>query len=325
MHPFRLDAAADGGSLQPAASRPVGGDGEFSYSSPEQSKLQRALIRAVEQIGGQRRLRLLYESRLENRQDGESFFDTAVRLLCLDVRFDPDALAAVPASGPVLFIANHPFGILDGIVLAWLAMKVRPDTKVLAHVALNRVPEARPNLLPVDFAETPAALETNLATRRTAMEWLGGGHAVGIFPGGAVSTIERWSGKWALDLPWAPFTAKLIRATKATVVPVHFSGQNSRMFQLASQVSVTLRLSLIMHETARRIGTPLDVAIGEPIPPGDLAGLADRSALLMELRRRTYELAPGGRKDWMRTGRIRMPKRDRPGDDPAAAPRALPR
>ncbi len=96
MPSFHSDAAANGGQPQPAAGRSTRAEGVFSYATPEQSNLRRALIRTVEQFGGQRRLRRLYESRLENRRDGETFFGTAVRLLSLSVRFDAEALARVP-------------------------------------------------------------------------------------------------------------------------------------------------------------------------------------------------------------------------------------
>jgi putative hemolysin len=282
--------------------------GGFSYSTPEHSPLRRALIRTVETIGGQRRLARLYESRLARRLNGESFYDTAIRLMALDVQFNEEALARIPANGPVIILANHPFGILDGIVLTWLALKMRLDIKVLAHSVLLRVPETHEHLLPVDFSGTDLAVQTNLETRSRSVDWLKQGHAVGLFPGGGVATSETWAGKRALDLPWAPFTAKLIRSSGATVVPLHFSGQNSRLFQIASHLSLTLRTSLLMHETARRIGTRLDVAIGEPIPPEELAAFSDRSLLLNELRRRTTALGRDGRDDWMRSGRMRMPK-----------------
>lgn len=277
----------------------------FSYSSPDQPVLQQAVIRAVEFVGGQRRLKRLYEAQQAGRQAGESFFEAAIRLLALDVVFDAGTLGRVPATGPVLFVANHPYGVLDGIVLAALMLKVRPDTKILANEVLYRVPETREHLLPVDFAPTEAAIATNLASRRTAQTWLAQGGAVGIFPGGGVATTERPLSRPVLDLPWHPFTAKLVQGARATVVPVHFSGHNSRLFQLASHLSLTLRLSLLFHETARRIGTRLDVAIGAPVPFADLSGFSSRAALVDDLRRRTYALAPAAGIDWMKAGRIR--------------------
>jgi putative hemolysin len=153
------------------------------------------------------------------------------------------------------------------------------------------MPEAAEFLLPVDFAPTRAARETNVRSRLAAQAWLKQGHAIGIFPGGGVSTSEKPLKGPAVDLPWAPFTAKLIRMAKATVVPVYFIGQNSRLFQLASHLSLTLRLSLVFRETARRIGTVLRLRIGAPIPHSRFAEMDDRDALVRELRRHTFALA----------------------------------
>ena len=266
----------------------------FTYSTEDQPLIQRAVIQAIEKIVGQRRLKKLYHQHQESLRRGEGFFDSAVRLLKLSIDFDRAALEETPKQGPVLFIANHPYGVLDGITLTWLATQVRPDTKVLAHAVLCQAQEARDNLLPVDFAPTREARETNVRSRLAAQHWLREGHAIGIFPGGGVSTSEKPLKGPAVDLPWAPFTAKLLRASKATVVPVFFVGQNSRLFQLASHLSLTLRLSLVFRETARRIGTSLKVRVGRPIPFAELADLEDRTALVKELRKRTFDLARPG-------------------------------
>jgi putative hemolysin len=159
---------------------------------------------------------------------------------------------------------------------------------------LCQAPDARGNLLPVDFAPTREARETNVRSRLAAQAWLKEGHAVGIFPGGGVSTSERPLKGPAVDLPWAPFTAKLISLSQATVVPVFFVGQNSRLFQLASHLSLTLRLSLVFRETARRIGTILKVRIGKPVSFAELAHLENRKELVKELRRLTFSLARPG-------------------------------
>lgn len=263
----------------------------FSYSTTDQPVLQRALIQAIERMGGQRKLRKLYVQHQSSLKSGENFFDAAIRLLRIRVEYDEAALAATPKTGPVLFIANHPYGVLDGITLTWLATKVRPDTKVLANEVLCQAPEAAGQLLPVAFAPTREARETNVNSRREALAWLREGHAIGIFPGGGVSTSEKPLRGPAVDLPWAPFTARLLRQSQATVVPVFFVGQNSRLFQLASHVSLTLRLSLVFRETARRIGSRLKVRVGAPIPYAELAHIEDRAMLVAELRRRTFGLA----------------------------------
>ena len=278
------------GKDQAAGDQPV----RFSYSTADQPLLQRTVIQALEKIGGQAKLKKLYDRRNQERRPGESFFATALRLLRIAVDYDRTSLDLCPAEGPVIFIANHPYGVLDGISLAWLSTLVRPDTKVLANSVLCQIPEAQDNLLPVDFAGTRAARETNVRSRLTAQSWLRTGHAIGIFPGGGVSTSERPHKGPAVELPWAPFTAKLVRASRAVVIPVFFVGQNSRIFQLASHISDTLRLSLVFRETARRIGTKLTMRVGAPIPFSEIAHIEDRGELVKELRRRTFALARPG-------------------------------
>ncbi len=295
--------------------RPV----RLSYSTSDQPAFRQAVIRAVEFFGGQRRLLRLYREQADHRRPGETFFDAAVRLLALDVRFDAQALSAIPRAGPVLFVANHPYGVLDGIVLTWIALKARPEFQVMANGVLTRAPEAREFLLPVDFSGTAEARTVNLASRRTAGAALRAGKAIGIFPGGGVATSERPLSRPALDLPWAPFAAKLIRQARPTVVPVHFSGQNSRLFQIASHYSETMRLSLLFRETTRRIGTRLDVQIGAPLSPAVFDGCKTRADCIAELRRRTYALCPIKDVDWMRHGRIRQPGKTRRGATAKAA------
>lgn len=288
----------------------------FTYSTADQPLLQRTVIQAIEKIGGQRKLKDLYDNRNKERLPGESFFATALRLLRISVEMDRTSLDLCPADGPVIFIANHPYGVLDGISLAWLSMLVRPDTKVLANSVLCQIPEARDNLLPVDFAGTRGARETNVRSRLTAQTWLRGGHAIGIFPGGGVSTSERPHKGPAIELPWAPFTAKLIRASRAVVIPVFFVGQNSRLFQLASHISDTLRVSLVFRETARRMGSRLTMRVGRPIPYSEIAHLEDRAELVTELRRRTFALAqPGDIKGAKPDHHLRAFRRWVPKDD----------
>src|SRR5271157_5788800 len=264
----------------------------FSYATASDPPIKRGLIRLVEKATGQPKLKRMYVQNQRFPRAGETFWQAAVRSLELDVRYDADALGSVPKTGPVVFVANHPYGVLDGIVMAWLASKVRSDFVVLTHVVLTRAPEAARFILPVDFSGSEEAERTNLASRAAARAQLERGGAVVVFPAGAVSTAPDKLGlKPAVDARWQPFVSQLIQRAKAVVVPVWFGGQNSRLFQIASHLSYTLRISLIFHEVRARIGTSLPVVIGAPIRFAAIAGVKDRQALADDLRGRVYGLA----------------------------------
>jgi putative hemolysin len=264
----------------------------FSYAERSDPPLKRGVIRLVERATGQPKLKRLYLEYQRQPRPAESFWQAAVRSLALDVRYDAEALARLPRRGPAIFVANHPYGVLDGIVMSWLIEKVRPDFLVLTHSVLLRAHEVRDFVLPVDFTGTAEALETNLKTRATARAHLEKGGAVVVFPAGAVSTApDRLGRRPAIDAPWRPFVAQLIQRAAATVTPLYFGGQNSRLFQIASHLSLTLRLSLIFHEVKSRIGTTLPVTIGAPIPFEAIAHIKDRQGLADHLRALTYSLA----------------------------------
>ena len=151
-------------------------------------------------------------------------------------------------------------GCLDGIVISWLISKVRTDFVVLTNAVLMRAPELQDFILPIDFSETEQAQRTNLASRAAARAQLDRGGVVMVFPAGAVSTAPDKLGlKPAVDWRWQPFASQLIQRSKAVVVPIWFGGQNSRLFQITSHLSYTLRISLIFHEVKSRIGTSLPV------------------------------------------------------------------
>jgi putative hemolysin len=221
---------------------------------------------------------------------GESFWEAAIRQLKLRIDLNEDALGEIPATGPVVIVANHPFGVLDGLMICWLIARIRKDFKVLTNALLNRAEEIKPFLLPIDFEETKAALETNIKTRAEAKALLENGGALVIFPGGTVSTTPSMLARQAKDPEWKTFTARMIVQGKAPVVPVFFDGQNSRLFQIASHVSMTLRLSLLFKEVHDRIGSPMTIRIGKRIPYETLKAISDRKQLMAFLRDQTYEL-----------------------------------
>src|SRR5215471_1840656 len=264
----------------------------FSYATAEDPRLKRLLIRAIERMTGQPYLKSLYDEHRLNPVPGESFWAAALRSLELKLNYNDEALARLPKTGPLVVVANHPFGVLDGLIISYLISQARDDFLVLTNSVLYQADEIRSYLLPIDFAETKEALGTNLKSRATAKTHLMRGGVLVVFPAGGASTAPKLWSKRAIDAEWKNFAAKLINAAKAPVVPVYFAGQNSRLFQIASHISMTLRLSLFFKEVYDKIGSEIHVRIGDVIAYRTLEKI-DRKNLLEHLRGLTYALGAG--------------------------------
>jgi putative hemolysin len=265
----------------------------FSYAAPDDPRFKRMIIRLIERMTGQPYLKSLYDDHVAHPVPGESFWDSAVRRLELKIAYNDDQLVQWPKTGPLIVVSNHPFGVLDGVVICHLVSKVRQDFRVLTNSVLYRAEEIREFLLPIEFSETEEALKTNLKSRAEAKTHLMKGGCLIVFPAGGVSTTPTVWHKRAIDTDWKTFTARLITQAKAPVAPVFFAGQNSRLFQLASHVSMTLRLSLLFKEVHDRIGSKLPVRIGAAIPFDRLPSTDDRHVFMSRLRQMTYDLGEG--------------------------------
>jgi putative hemolysin len=266
---------------------------DFSYAEPDDPRLKRFFIRLIERMSGQPYLKWLYEDHRANPLPGESFWDAAVRSLELKIVCNEDELARWPREGPLIVVSNHPFGVLDGVVISHLVSRVREDFRVLTNAVLMRAEVVRKFLLPIDFAETEEAVKTNLQSRAAAKAHLLGGGCLIIFPAGGVSTTPKLWNKHAVDAEWKTYTGRLIAQAKAPVAPVFFAGQNSRVFQLASHISLTLRLSLLFKEVHDRIGSEMHVRVGEAVPFEKLPATGNRQAFMRHLREMTYQLGEG--------------------------------
>jgi putative hemolysin len=263
----------------------------FTYSHSGQSRFRRGLIRSVERLSGRDALQSLYlDWARSGRRQGETVFEAALRLLDVTLDYRGYDLARVPREGGLLIVANHPFGILDGLAMGKLAMRLRGNAQILTNSLLCQVPEISPHLLPVDFSGTPEARRLTSATRRRAVELLADGKVVVMFPAGGIATANSPVVGRACDAEWHPFTGRLATIPGVTTLPVHFQGQNSRLFQIASHVSYPLRVSLIFHETRRRMGRSLPMAFGEPVTAAELERMP-RGDVAGALRRRTMDLA----------------------------------
>jgi putative hemolysin len=266
---------------------------DISYADSVRPRVAQVLVRGIENATGRSRLIRLAKDYDKEVAAGGDFWEVMCRRYGVTLDLPGPGLANLPKTGPLIVIANHPYGILDGLALGRILAQARGDFRILANRVFRKAEDLDRIILPISFDGGREAQLTNIETRRIALDYLRQGGAIGIFPGGTVSTAKApFSGR-PMDPAWRTFTARLIAKSGAAVCPVFFDGCNSRRFQIASHVHPALRLALLINEFRRRIGGPVRAVIGGPVLAAELAAHGgDPRAMMDWLRRETYKLSP---------------------------------
>ncbi|MFP7674356.1 lysophospholipid acyltransferase family protein [Marivita sp. S0852] len=250
---------------QPATAEPYD-KRKLSYANTFTNPWKANTIRAMEWVSG--KLPLIYLVRKFERMgpaEGQAFWGQALGLMKIRLQTPPEQIARIPKEGPVIIVANHPHGLVDGMILAELIGRVRTDYKILTRSLLTGVSEIEEFMIPVPFPHEEDAREQSLEMRSRAMSHLKAGGVIVLFPSGVVASSDSLFGP-AIERTWNPFTANLIQRSGATVVPIFFPGQNSRAYQIANRISATLRQGLLIHEVIHACGKPQKPVVGEPVP-----------------------------------------------------------
>ena len=262
----------------------------LTYVQPKDSVLRKWLIRRLEKALGRKKLEKAYWRLKEGKFDVKTFFARAIKETGLKVNhrgLKPDQLNI---EGPVIFLANHPFGIVDGMVLCDIAAKFRGDFRILINSVLCQDADLVQNFLPVDFEDTLHAKKTNIHSKKLALQALSKNIPLLVFPSGMVSTATKFGFGEVKDYPWTTFAAKLVKQSQATVIPIHFYGRNSRKFHVASHIAEPLRMGLLMHEALNKFGNKIELTIGQPIAWQELQHLHCRKELTQALYDRVQGL-----------------------------------
>ncbi len=207
----------------------------------------------------------------------------------------PADLDRIPVKGPLVAVANHPFGVLDGVALAVLLSRARPDVKILTNALLQGILELHEHCIFVDPFHTPSSADKNVKPLKQALEWLRRGGALAVFPAGEVS---QWNIRQAqvTDPAWNTVAARLVRKTGASALPVYFCGRNSVTFQLLGLINPRLRTLFLLQEFLQQREKDVQVRIGGAIPSELIANLDNDEEATEYLRLRTYLLSYRGKK-----------------------------
>ena len=264
---------------------------KLSYANTFTNPLQRTIIKSLEFLTG--KLYLLRKVRQFEKMGipvGQPFWKQALDLLGINLLTKQSEISKIPKEGSLVITANHPHGLVDGMVLAELIGKVRTDYKILTRSLLTGVKQIDQFMIPVPFDHEENALKKSLEMRKKAMDHLEKGGVVVVFPSGKVASSETMFGN-VVEGEWNPFTAKLIQKSGANVLPVFFPGANSRIYQIANQISATLRQGLLIYEVVHAMNKPQKPLVGDLIKQNELSSWRDDPRGFMRwLRDKTLEL-----------------------------------
>ncbi|SPH16620.1 hypothetical protein DEA8626_00130 [Defluviimonas aquaemixtae] len=290
------EAAPDIGERIPsqAASKPYQMR-RLSYAGTFTNPVKAGAIRTIEWMTGKLHLiRLIRQFERTGVPIGQPFFTKAVRTMGIDILTPEEQVARIPRTGSVVVVANHPHGLVDGLVMGELVGRVRTDYKILTRSLLTGIPEIEHHMLPVPFPHENNARELSLQMRNTCMTHLKDGGVIILFPAGRVATTKGFFGP-AIEPEWNPFTAKMVMRSGAMVLPIFFPGQNTRLYHVADKLSATFRQGLLLHEIYRALYKPQAPVIGRPIQQEELRNWAsDPRGMLAWLRKTTLALGEAG-------------------------------
>ena len=266
---------------------------DFSYASKvEHNFAQRLIIKTIERVTGKGKLEKLYKNYAINPRDPYRFWTDILELMEIKVTNKSQNDLNFNGSRSLVVIANHPFGIIDGLILCSIVSKQRQDFKIMTHETLQLLPELEKYILPIDFGKrTREAKKLNIDTSHKARDHLLNNGVIIIFPSGSVSTAKKIKDE-ATDDVWKLFPAKLIQQTKSDILPIFFDGKNGLLFHLfASKLkNQTLKYSSYIHETKKKIGKEVVIYAGSVIEYKEISHIKDRKELTNFLKEQTYNL-----------------------------------
>ncbi|MEJ2028577.1 MAG: lysophospholipid acyltransferase family protein [Maritimibacter sp.] len=264
----------------------------LTYANSFENALQSGVIRAIEWVSGKVTIiRMVRQFERQGGGTGLAFWKRALDVMGVEIATPQEQFDRIPKQGPVVVVANHPHGLVDGMIMAEMIARVRDDFQILTRDLLTGLDEiASTFLIPVPFPHDKDAQKKSVEMRAKAMDRLKSGGLICVFPSGVVASSATAFGP-VEEAEWNVFTAQLIRRSGAKVVPIHFRGQNSRWYQIANRISSTLRQAMLLHEFVYVCNRRHNPVIGEPLEDAQMENLkSDPRGFIAWLRDHTLSL-----------------------------------
>ena len=207
-------------------------------------------------------IKSLYKNNYEDLKKSSNFWKKTLDILNID--YYAEHITNIPKTGSAIVVANHPFGLLDGLIICSIICDIRKDYKILINEEVSQIDQIREYLLPIKFSTVTEDIKKNIITKKKAIEHLNSNGILITFPSGEVATSSLIFNE-ANEREWKPLIGSIINKTKADIVPVRFFGKNSLFFHTIGFINNNLRRVLFIRELFNKKNKKFNLTIGKRI------------------------------------------------------------
>ena len=216
----------------------------------------------LEKISKIDEIKSLYKINYEELKQSNNFWKKTLDIL--KINYIAENVDNIPKAGSSIIVANHPFGLLDGLIICSIICDVRKDYKILINDEVSQIDQIREYLLPIKFSKLTEDIKKNIISKKKAIEHVNSNGILITFPSGEVATSSLIFNE-ANERRWKPLIGSIINKTNAAIIPVRFFGKNSLFFQTIGFVNNNLRRILFIRELLNKKNQTFKLSIGKKI------------------------------------------------------------
>ena len=216
----------------------------------------------LEKISKIDEIKSLYKVNYKELKQSNNFWKKTLDIL--KINYIAENVDNIPKAGSSIIVANHPFGLLDGLIICSIICDIRKDYKILINDEVSQIDQIREYLLPIKFSKLTEDIKKNIISKKKAIEHVNSNGILITFPSGEVATSSLIFNE-ANERRWKPLIGSIINKTNATIIPVRFFGKNSLFFQTIGFVNNNLRRILFIRELLNKKNQTFKLSIGKKI------------------------------------------------------------
>ena len=246
-----------------------------------------SLLKILFSLGGLNKVNGIYDA--SKHYTGLPFVSDMLNKLEINRKIDNYEVLDQFEGKPFITVSNHPYGHIDGIIAIETVAKKRLDFKVMVNWLLSQIDTMDEFFIGVNpySGDKMSNVKSSVGGVKECISHLKGGHPLGLFPAGGVSSNHLTKTE---DREWQPSVLRLIKRSRVPIIPMYISGNNSWFYRFLGFIDWRIRTVRLLHEVTNKKGRTIHVRFGNPIMPDEQDGFTDIEKFGEYLKKQTYAL-----------------------------------